>query len=156
MAQRVTIKSIAQDLGISHMTVSRALSNHPSVREETRKTVLERAAELGYVRSAAASAMRGDATGIVGLLLGSPTFGPRITGGLAAAGIQPGTANFNSFVFAATTVIDSGDPINWGALAAATKPILLQEVVGSATSLPDQVIPMLPMNCLQCSMRQNL
>ncbi len=79
--------------------------------------------------------------GIVGLLLGSPAFGPRIIGGLAAAGIQPGTSEFNSFVFAAITVIDSGDPINWGALAAATKPILLQEVVGSSTSLPDQVIP---------------
>lgn len=51
------------------MTVSRALSNHPSVREETRKAILERARELGYVKSAAASAMRGEATGIVGLLL---------------------------------------------------------------------------------------
>ncbi|PRY20867.1 LacI family transcriptional regulator [Aliiruegeria haliotis] len=69
MAQRVTIKSIAQDLGISHMTVSRALTNHPSVRAETRKAILERARELGYVKSAAATAMRGDATGIIGLLL---------------------------------------------------------------------------------------
>lgn len=69
MAQRVTIKSIARDLGISHMTVSRALSNHPSVREETRKAILTHARELGYIRSAAASAMRGNATGIIGLLL---------------------------------------------------------------------------------------
>lgn len=51
------------------MTVSRALSNHPGVREETRKKILTRAEELGYVRSTAASAMRGGATGIVGLLL---------------------------------------------------------------------------------------
>lgn len=69
LAPRVTIKSIAQDLGISHMTVSRALSNHPSVRDETRRKILKRAEELGYVRSAAASAMRGGATGIIGLLL---------------------------------------------------------------------------------------
>lgn len=69
MNSRVTIKSIARDLGISHMTVSRALSNHPSVRAETRAQIVARAEELGYVRSAAASAMRGGATGIIGLLL---------------------------------------------------------------------------------------
>lgn len=66
---RVTIKSIAKDLGISHMTVSRALSNHPNVLKETRDAVLKRAEELGYVRSSAAAAMRGDDTRIVGLLL---------------------------------------------------------------------------------------
>lgn len=69
MSGRVTIKSIAQDLGISHMTVSRALSDNPVVREDTRKAVQQRALELGYVKSAAASAMRGDRTTIVGLLL---------------------------------------------------------------------------------------
>lgn len=69
MANRVTIKSIAQDLGISHMTVSRALANSPNVHPKTRETVLKRAAELGYVKSTAATAMRGDGTGIVGLLL---------------------------------------------------------------------------------------
>ncbi len=51
------------------MTVSRALSNHPKVREDTRKAVLQRAQELGYVKNAAATAMRGDKTPIIGLLL---------------------------------------------------------------------------------------
>ena len=69
MSGRVTIKSIARDLGISHMTVSRALSNHPKVRESTRKAVLDRARELGYVKSSVATAMRGDQTRIIGLLL---------------------------------------------------------------------------------------
>ncbi|MCV6825481.1 MULTISPECIES: LacI family DNA-binding transcriptional regulator [Halocynthiibacter] len=69
MAGRVTIKSIAKDLGISHMTVSRALSNHPNVLKETREAVQKRAQELGYVKSAAAMAMRGGGTKIVGLLL---------------------------------------------------------------------------------------
>lgn len=69
MPERVTIKTIARDLGISHMTVSRALSGHPNVQKETRETVLRRARELGYVRNAAARAMRGDGTGIAGLLL---------------------------------------------------------------------------------------
>ncbi|MDB6176359.1 LacI family DNA-binding transcriptional regulator [Paracoccus sp. Z330] len=69
MSKRVTIKSIAKDLGISHMTVSRALSDHPNVHAETREAIQTRARELGYVKSAAARAMRGEETQIVGLLL---------------------------------------------------------------------------------------
>lgn len=66
---RVTIKSIAKELGISHMTVSRALSNNPNVLQETRETIQKRARELGYVKNAAAMAMRGDGAKIVGLVL---------------------------------------------------------------------------------------
>ncbi|WP_368185737.1 LacI family DNA-binding transcriptional regulator [Aestuariibius sp. HNIBRBA575] len=51
------------------MTVSRALSNHPNVQKETRESVLKHARDMGYVKSAAAMAMRGDGTQIVGLLL---------------------------------------------------------------------------------------
>ncbi len=69
MAARVTIKTIARDLGVSHMTVSRALSDNPNVQDETRKLVRKRAAELGYIKNAAATAMRGDGTRIIGLLL---------------------------------------------------------------------------------------
>ncbi len=69
MSERVTIKSIANDLGISHMTVSRALSGNPNVQVETRQAIIKRAEELGYVKSAAANAMRGEQTNIVGLLL---------------------------------------------------------------------------------------
>lgn len=69
MSDRVTIKSIARDLGISHMTVSRALSGSPNVRKDTRVAVIAHAAQLGYVKSAAANAIRGRHTGIVGLLL---------------------------------------------------------------------------------------
>lgn len=66
---RVTIKTIASDLGISHMTVSRALSDHPNVQKATRDKILKRAQELGYVKNAAAMVMRGDSPRIVGLLL---------------------------------------------------------------------------------------
>ena len=94
LSKRVTIKSIARDLDISHMTVSRALSGSPHVREETRKMVEQRAAELGYVKSAAATAIRGDGSAIIGLLL--PTlvneFYARFADSLAthceAAGLQ--------------------------------------------------------------------
>ncbi|MGQ7848622.1 LacI family DNA-binding transcriptional regulator [Granulosicoccus sp. 3-233] len=66
---RVTIKSIARDLGISHMTVSRALSGSKQVNPATRQKICDYAEQVGYVRSSAASAMRGDPTAIVGLLL---------------------------------------------------------------------------------------
>jgi pimeloyl-ACP methyl ester carboxylesterase len=99
--------------------------------------------------------------GIVGLLLGSKTFAPVIIGGLAGAGVQPGTPAFGQFVVAAQTVVDSGDPINY-AVFTANKNLLVQEVVGgnapvagdiavaacgskcydaSGHWLPDQVVP---------------
>ncbi len=66
---RATIKSIARDLGISHMTVSRALSGSEHVNAETRQAIVDHAHSVGYVRNSAASVLRGDPTAIVGLLL---------------------------------------------------------------------------------------
>jgi len=79
--------------------------------------------------------------GIAKLLDGSATFGPRIATGLAAAGLAKGTPEYESYLVAAQTAVDSGDPINYGAQAASLHPIHLIEVVGSADSLPDQVVP---------------
>lgn len=69
MSAKVTIKTIAADLGVSHMTVSRALGSHANVRPELRDKILKRAEELGYVRNAAALAMRGDTFPSIGLLI---------------------------------------------------------------------------------------
>ena len=80
--------------------------------------------------------------GIAQMLNGSATFGPRIRAGLAAAGVNAGTAAFDQFMFAAQTAIDSADPINFAAVSAASGDrILLHEVVGGGSILPDQVIP---------------
>lgn len=83
--------------------------------------------------------------GIANMLVASPTYGPRVLAGLAALGVQPGTAEYAAFFVATQTVIDSADPINW-ALAGnnslnASKSLLLQEVVGGGDIPPDQVIP---------------
>lgn len=51
------------------MTVSRALSGSEHVNAATRQKICDYAEKMGYVRSSAASAMRGDPTAIVGLLL---------------------------------------------------------------------------------------
>ncbi len=80
--------------------------------------------------------------GIARLLDASVSFGPRIRAGLAAAGVNAGTPAYDSFMFAAQTVIDSADPINHGARAAANSPIHMIEVVGDGdANLPDQVVP---------------
>ncbi len=80
--------------------------------------------------------------GIGKLLDGSPTFGPEIAAGLQAqAGISKGTSDFEAFLGAAQTTVDSVDPINYGAATAAGRGVLLFEVVGDSNNLPDQVVP---------------
>jgi DNA-binding LacI/PurR family transcriptional regulator len=65
----VTIKDIAEYLGISHSTVSRALGDHPYTNAHTKQRVREAVEKLGYVPNAAARSMRGDLGSIVGLIL---------------------------------------------------------------------------------------
>ncbi|TVR94674.1 MAG: lipase [Wenzhouxiangellaceae bacterium] len=70
--------------------------------------------------------------GIANLLAGSDTFGDIIRDGLAAAGVEPFSPDYFQFLLIAQTVVDAADPINWGARAAATNSILLQQVAGDA------------------------
>jgi len=44
----VRLKDIAGDLGLSMVTVSKVLRNHPDIGEHTRKRVLKRVKELNY------------------------------------------------------------------------------------------------------------
>lgn len=73
--------------------------------------------------------------GIAKLLDGSASFGPRIAAGLAAKGVIKGSVNYESFLGAAQTVIDSGDPINYASDAVAGRGVLMFEVIG------DLVVP---------------
>ena len=75
------------------------------------------------------------------LLQTSPTFSPQINQGLAQFGLVPGTLGYDTYFQQAQTVIDSGDPLNYAAQAAANVPINMTEVVGSSTNPPDQVVP---------------
>jgi hypothetical protein len=54
--------------------------------------------------------------GIAQLLNNSKTFGPIIKAGLKAKGIEPGTAEYESFMIAVQTLIDDGDSINYASL----------------------------------------
>lgn len=78
--------------------------------------------------------------GIAQLLNGSPTFGPQIRAGLAAAGIQAGTPDFDQFLLITQTVIDSADPVNYG-FATQTDRMLMHLVIGGGSVPPDQVVP---------------
>ena len=49
MTKRITVKQVAEELGISIMTVSRALNDRPNVDKETRKKVIATARRLGYI-----------------------------------------------------------------------------------------------------------
>jgi len=53
----VTMKDIAMELGVSVVTVSRVLRNHPDVGSETKRRVLERARALNYQPNFAARAL---------------------------------------------------------------------------------------------------
>ncbi|MBS6547366.1 MAG: LacI family DNA-binding transcriptional regulator [Butyricicoccus pullicaecorum] len=55
---RVTLKDIAQRSGVSVNTVSLALRNMPSVKQETRENILQIAEELGYFGQKGKSEMR--------------------------------------------------------------------------------------------------
>ncbi|HEV7350285.1 LacI family DNA-binding transcriptional regulator [Telluribacter sp.] len=46
--EEISLKTIANRLGISISTVSRALRNHPDIREETKRAVVQLAEELEY------------------------------------------------------------------------------------------------------------
>ncbi len=57
--KRITIKDIARELNLHHSTVSRALRNDSSVKEETRQKVNDFAREKGYQVNMSALQIRG-------------------------------------------------------------------------------------------------
>ncbi len=69
MKKQVTIKDIAQKLGLSTSTVSRALKDHPDISPKTREAVKELAALLGYRPNRIALNLRSNSTRTLGLII---------------------------------------------------------------------------------------
>ncbi|OZG65649.1 LacI family DNA-binding transcriptional regulator [Bifidobacterium eulemuris] len=67
MNERVTIKDVAREAGVSIKTVSNVLNNTGSMRPETRQRVEETIHRLGYTVNISARAMRGGGTRLIGL-----------------------------------------------------------------------------------------
>lgn len=63
------MKDIANDLGVSVVTVSKVLRNHADISEETRERVLRRMKELHYRPNLAARALVTGRTHIIGLVV---------------------------------------------------------------------------------------
>ena len=63
------MKDIAQDLGVSLMTVSKALRSHSDISEETRRKVMKRARELNYRPNWIARSLVTRRTYMVGLII---------------------------------------------------------------------------------------
>ncbi|KRA99189.1 LacI family transcriptional regulator [Devosia sp. Root685] len=63
------IRRLAQELNISIGTVSRALNGRADVSDETRRRVLEAAAEMGYVPNQAGRSLRQGSTNAVGFMI---------------------------------------------------------------------------------------
>jgi len=67
---RVTLQTIADQVGVSRMTVSNAFSRPDQLSAEMRRTILDAAAEMGYVGpDPSARALARGTTGAVGVLL---------------------------------------------------------------------------------------
>ncbi len=64
-----TIKDIAHSLGISPSTVSRALNDHPQIKDETKVAVREMARKLNYSVNQAASGLRTNKTFSLGVVV---------------------------------------------------------------------------------------
>jgi LacI family transcriptional regulator len=64
-----TMKSIARDLGVSVVTVSKVLHNHTDISQETRKRVLRRMKEVNYQPNLAARALSTGRTSLIGLIV---------------------------------------------------------------------------------------
>jgi LacI family transcriptional regulator len=65
------MKDIARDLGVSVITISKVLRNHPDVGDETRRRVLARVKELDYRPNLAARSLVTGRTYLVGLVVPS-------------------------------------------------------------------------------------
>ena len=65
----ITLKMVAERAEVSVNTASRAINNKPDINEETKKRVLQIAKELGYIRNAAAVALRTKKTGTIGVVI---------------------------------------------------------------------------------------
>lgn len=65
----MSIHTLAQDLGLSISTVSRALNGYSDVATQTRERVVQRAAELGYRPHPGARSMKSSKSNAVGVIL---------------------------------------------------------------------------------------
>ncbi|MEV4471488.1 LacI family DNA-binding transcriptional regulator [Nonomuraea salmonea] len=83
---------VAREAGVSHVTVSRVLNDHPSVRPETRARVEAAIEKLGYRRNSVARALKSRRSSTIGVVLaGAELYElPRMLRGVQSAAQRAG------------------------------------------------------------------
>ena len=81
----MSIVQLAQDLGLSISTVSRALNDYDDVAPATKARVLKRAREIGYRPNPGARRLKSGKTSMVGVILPAATDGVRFVDSVASS-----------------------------------------------------------------------
>jgi len=84
VSSEVTLKNIADELGVSTMTVSRALNNRSNVDENTKERVLKKAQSMGYTPNHVAKSLVSRKTYTIGVVIPEIThaFFPEVVRGI--------------------------------------------------------------------------
>lgn len=69
MSRKITLSTIAENLGVSTATVSLALRDSPLVADITRDKIKQSAADLGYIYNRRAASLRTSRSGIIGVMV---------------------------------------------------------------------------------------
>jgi LacI family transcriptional regulator len=69
MSKEITIYDIADALDLSPATVSRGLKDHPAIKKDTKKRIVDKAREMGYQHNMFASSLRRNRTNTIGLIV---------------------------------------------------------------------------------------
>lgn len=67
--RRTTVYDIARELNLTASTISRALNNHPSISDRTKKSVIRMSKKLGYQPHRIAAALRNGKSNIIGVIV---------------------------------------------------------------------------------------
>jgi LacI family transcriptional regulator len=70
----ISLKDIAQKLGVSEMTVSRALNGKPGVSEEKKRLILEEVKKVGYRKNSLAATLKRSKSFTLGVVIHSLSF----------------------------------------------------------------------------------
>lgn len=83
----VTLKEVADALGVSTMTVSRAINNKPNVDKKTKERILKTANEMGYTPNLVAKSLVSSKTYSIGVVIPeiSHSFFPDVVKGIEEA-----------------------------------------------------------------------
>jgi len=125
---KVGVRDVAALAGVSSQTVSRVLNDHPHIRDETRRRVLEAMAALGYRVNNAARSLGTATTRTLGVIASDATlYGPAV--GIAALETAARTAGR----WIATAYADAADAAS---VSAAAEHLLSQGVDGIVVVAP--------------------